>query len=71
MLVCIIFAIMAYFYTYTDPTEIEARYSQIEPEDEKKKNLEMARKDSFAHKEEKRDSSDSSSDEDESKQTKI
>ncbi|XP_041440215.1 solute carrier family 15 member 1 [Xenopus laevis] len=32
--VCVIFAVMAYFYTYVDPAEIEAQFD----EDEKKKN---------------------------------
>uniref|UniRef100_A0A3B3HXM5 Solute carrier family 15 member 1a n=1 Tax=Oryzias latipes TaxID=8090 RepID=A0A3B3HXM5_ORYLA len=38
--VCVIFSIMAYFYTYIDPTEIEAQFSQEkdeEDEDEKDK----------------------------------
>uniref|UniRef100_A0A3B4API0 Solute carrier family 15 member 1 n=1 Tax=Periophthalmus magnuspinnatus TaxID=409849 RepID=A0A3B4API0_9GOBI len=56
ILVCIIFAIMAYFYTYIDPVQIEAQFSQ--PEDEKKrKSLEMTKKDSI----EKRKHSDSNS----------
>uniref|UniRef100_A0A3B5Q7A1 Solute carrier family 15 member 1 n=1 Tax=Xiphophorus maculatus TaxID=8083 RepID=A0A3B5Q7A1_XIPMA len=45
VLVCIIFAIMAYFYTYIDPVQIEADFANLEPEDEKKKNLEMTKKD--------------------------
>lgn len=71
VLVCIIFAIMAYFYTYTDPTKIEAQFSQNGHEDKKRKSLEMARKASFEHRKEKKESSDSSSDEDEGKQTKM
>ncbi|XP_033833142.1 solute carrier family 15 member 1b isoform X2 [Periophthalmus magnuspinnatus] len=56
ILVCIIFAIMAYFYTYIDPVQIEAQFSQ--PEDEKKrKSLEMTKRDSI----EKRKHSDSNS----------
>lgn len=41
--VCIVFSVMAYFYTYTDPAEIEAKFSEQNPEDkeEKKKGLEM------------------------------
>uniref|UniRef100_A0AAQ6IL60 Solute carrier family 15 member 1 n=1 Tax=Anabas testudineus TaxID=64144 RepID=A0AAQ6IL60_ANATE len=71
VLVCIIFAIMAYFYTYTDPAKIEAEFSRNEPEDKKRKSLEMSRKDSLEQSKERRESSDSSSDEDECKQTKI
>ncbi|XP_076872023.1 solute carrier family 15 member 1b [Brachyhypopomus gauderio] len=38
--VCIIFSIMAYFYTYIDPAEIEAQCVMGKPKDEeKKKNL--------------------------------
>lgn len=33
--VCIIFAVMAYFYTYTDPNEVEAQLD----EEEKKKQI--------------------------------
>ncbi|XP_032907113.1 solute carrier family 15 member 1 [Catharus ustulatus] len=36
LLVCIIFAIMAYFYTYIDPNEIEAQFSKEEKEEHKK-----------------------------------
>uniref|UniRef100_A0A8C7X8P7 Solute carrier family 15 member 1a n=1 Tax=Oryzias sinensis TaxID=183150 RepID=A0A8C7X8P7_9TELE len=32
--VCVIFSIMAYFYTYIDPMEIEAQFSQEKDEDE-------------------------------------
>ncbi|KAI4885389.1 hypothetical protein NFI96_020342, partial [Prochilodus magdalenae] len=40
--VCIIFSIMAYFYKYIDPAEIEARFAEQSPDDkEKKKGLEM------------------------------
>ncbi|XP_036425775.1 solute carrier family 15 member 1b [Colossoma macropomum] len=41
--VCIIFSIMAYFYTYIDPAEIEAKFTEQNPEDkeEKKKGLEL------------------------------
>ncbi|XP_031438945.1 solute carrier family 15 member 1b [Clupea harengus] len=37
--VCIVFAIMAYYYKYEDPAEIEAQFAEKEPEDkdEKKK----------------------------------
>ncbi|KAL1021692.1 hypothetical protein UPYG_G00016710 [Umbra pygmaea] len=37
VLVCIIFGIMSYFYTYIDPAEIEAQFSQPEYEEEKKR----------------------------------
>ncbi|NWU36186.1 S15A1 protein, partial [Hylia prasina] len=36
LVVCIIFAIMAYFYTYIDPNEIEAQFSKEEKEEDKK-----------------------------------
>ncbi|XP_066542299.1 solute carrier family 15 member 1 [Hoplias malabaricus] len=45
--VCIIFSIMAYFYTYIDPAEIEAQFrheNNMESEDKKKKSLEMEEK---------------------------
>uniref|UniRef100_A0A3Q3STI1 Solute carrier family 15 member 1 n=1 Tax=Mastacembelus armatus TaxID=205130 RepID=A0A3Q3STI1_9TELE len=71
VLVCIIFAVMAYFYTYIDPTKVEAQFAQNKPEEKKRKSLEMACKDSFKHDKEDRRSSDSSSDEEEAKQTKI
>uniref|UniRef100_A0A673IS01 Solute carrier family 15 member 1b n=1 Tax=Sinocyclocheilus rhinocerous TaxID=307959 RepID=A0A673IS01_9TELE len=47
--VSIIFAVMAYFYTYIDPTEIEAKFRELEPEDKKKKELEMTTKDNLAY----------------------
>ncbi|XP_034533544.1 solute carrier family 15 member 1b isoform X2 [Notolabrus celidotus] len=54
VLVCFIFSFMAYFYTYIDPTKIEAQFSQMEPEDkERKKSLDSPkreRKDSDAGK---------------------
>ncbi|KAK2880259.1 solute carrier family 15 member 1b [Channa argus] len=71
VLVCIIFSIMAYFYVYTDPSKIEAQFNQNNPEEKRRKSLEMARKDSFEYNKEKRPSSDSSSDEEEQRQTKI
>uniref|UniRef100_A0A3Q0T678 Solute carrier family 15 member 1 n=1 Tax=Amphilophus citrinellus TaxID=61819 RepID=A0A3Q0T678_AMPCI len=72
VLVCIIFAIMGYFYTYIDPAKIEAQFAEMDPEKkEKMKNLEMPRKGSVeGHKEERR-SSDSSCDDEETRQTKI
>ncbi|KAM8871572.1 solute carrier family 15 member 1b [Synchiropus picturatus] len=42
ILVCFIFAIMSYFYTYIDPTKIEAQFADMEPED-KRKRFEMVR----------------------------
>lgn len=40
--VCIIFSIMAYFYTYIDPAEIEGQFSEYNPDDkEKKRQMEM------------------------------
>ncbi|CAM4622357.1 hypothetical protein PO909_006012 [Leuciscus waleckii] len=47
--VSVIFAIMAYFYTYMDPTEIEAQFMELEPEDKKKKELEMTAIDNAAY----------------------
>ncbi|XP_043098648.1 solute carrier family 15 member 1b [Puntigrus tetrazona] len=47
--VSIIFAVMAYFYTYIDPTEIEAKFMELEPEDKKKKELEMTTRDNLAY----------------------
>lgn len=55
--VCIIFSIMASFYTYIDPTEIEAQFRKKDhdddDEDDKKKELEksdlkMEKRDSFS-----------------------
>nr|XP_026652816.1 solute carrier family 15 member 1 [Zonotrichia albicollis] len=36
LVVCVIFAIMASFYTYIDPNEIEAQFSKEEKEEDKK-----------------------------------
>ncbi|XP_016093676.1 solute carrier family 15 member 1-like [Sinocyclocheilus grahami] len=47
--VSITFAVMAYFYTYIDPTEIEAKFMALEPEDKKKKDLEMTTKGNLAY----------------------
>uniref|UniRef100_A0A8C7L6S4 Solute carrier family 15 member 1 n=1 Tax=Oncorhynchus kisutch TaxID=8019 RepID=A0A8C7L6S4_ONCKI len=48
VVVCIVFAVMSYFYTYTDPAEIEAQFRQPEhePEEKKRDRVEMERKDS-------------------------
>ncbi|XP_047670193.1 solute carrier family 15 member 1b isoform X2 [Tachysurus fulvidraco] len=40
--VCVIFSIMAHYYTYIDPAEIEAQFAEYDPEEkEKKKAIEM------------------------------
>uniref|UniRef100_A0A671Z0W4 Solute carrier family 15 member 1 n=1 Tax=Sparus aurata TaxID=8175 RepID=A0A671Z0W4_SPAAU len=77
VLVCIIFAVMAYFYTYMDPAKIEAQFAERKPEElepdekDRKKSLEMTKKDAVEnHKEDRRSSRGSSSDEEEV-QTKI
>ncbi|KAM4711438.1 solute carrier family 15 member 1b [Anableps anableps] len=76
--VCILFAVMAYFYSYTDPAKVEALFANLEPEDKEEKDLEMTKKDMVEnHNEKKRRSSDSSSssssssDEDETSQTNF
>ncbi|KAI7807849.1 PepT1 [Triplophysa rosa] len=46
--VSIIFSIMAYFYTYIDPAEIEAKFIEHEPEDKEKKDIEMTKRDSVS-----------------------
>ncbi|XP_053273532.1 solute carrier family 15 member 1 [Pleuronectes platessa] len=69
IVVCVIFAIMAYFYTYTDPTVIEAQFAEFDPDEKKRKNsVEMASKNKVPPRD---SSSDSSSDEDESRQSKM
>ncbi|XP_068612660.1 solute carrier family 15 member 1b [Brachionichthys hirsutus] len=70
VLVCIIFAIMAYFYTYIDPTKIEAQFAD-ESEKERKRSLEMSKKVSVEHHYENQRGSSSSSVEDDNKQTKL
>ncbi|KAG7235398.1 hypothetical protein INR49_002709, partial [Caranx melampygus] len=70
VVVCIIFAIMAYFYTYIDPAKIEAQFAQMEPEEKKRKSLEMTRKNSDESSNERRRSSDSSCDEGKGRQSK-
>ncbi|XP_036396014.1 solute carrier family 15 member 1-like [Megalops cyprinoides] len=50
--VCIIFAVMAYFYTYVDPSEIEAQFNKDGTEEEKKQekdSIPMKKKDSIEH----------------------
>ncbi|KAM6893507.1 solute carrier family 15 member 1b [Xenentodon cancila] len=71
VLVCIIFAIIAYFYTYIDPAKIEAQLTYMDVDEKKKRNLEMVKKDSVEQCEKERRSSDSSSEEEKAKQTKI
>ncbi|KAM7380497.1 hypothetical protein PAMP_003788 [Pampus punctatissimus] len=65
--VCIIFSIMAYFYTYIDPSEIEAQFKKNDHDDDEddktqlqKTEVEMVKKDSKSHDED-----------DAAKQTKI
>ncbi len=72
VLVCIIFAIMAYFYTYTDPAKIEAQFREMDPDERKRRQIvEMARKDSIKSGNNERRGSNSSSSDDEGRQTKI
>ncbi|KAL0190633.1 hypothetical protein M9458_013331, partial [Cirrhinus mrigala] len=47
VLFAIIFAFMAYFYTYMNPVEIEAQFT--ESEDKKMKEHEMMTKDNLAY----------------------
>ncbi|XP_068446581.1 solute carrier family 15 member 1b [Clinocottus analis] len=72
LLVCFIFAFMAHFYTYIDPAKIEAEFAHKDPEkkEEKRKSVEMTRKESGERRKDSR-SSDSSSDEEETKQTPM
>ncbi|KAF7711081.1 solute carrier family 15 member 1b isoform X2 [Silurus meridionalis] len=39
--VCIIFSGMAHYYTYIDPAEIEEQFSEYDPDDKNRKQLEM------------------------------
>ncbi|KAF3857339.1 hypothetical protein F7725_009198 [Dissostichus mawsoni] len=72
VLVCFKFSIMAYFYTYIDPAKIEAEFAHKEPEEKKRKSVEMSRKDSVEQRSEGRKSSHSRSEKDEETlQTKI
>ena len=74
MAVCVVFGIMAYFYTYVDPAEIEAQFAEMEPEEKKKKDsVELQKRDSVEkhHEERKASSSSSSSEEEEGKQSKM
>lgn len=68
MVVCIIFAIMAYFYTYIDPVKIESHFAQSEDEEEKKRrSLEMVVRGSGFRKR----SASSTSDESTTKESKM
>lgn len=67
--VCIIFSIMAYFYTYIDPTEIEAQFKKnvnADDGDDKLKMQKMSKRDSASS-----DSSDDDDNDDKRKQTKM
>ncbi|KAM4602132.1 solute carrier family 15 member 1b [Polymixia lowei] len=68
--VCVLFAIMANLYTYTDPTEIEAQFAQPESESKEKKDAET-KSAAVEHQNEKRRGSDSSSEQEETKQTMM
>lgn len=52
-MVCVIFSIMAHFYTYIDPAEIEAQFKKVSDDDEDDKSrlrrteIEMVKKDSI------------------------
>ncbi|XP_029568342.1 solute carrier family 15 member 1-like [Salmo trutta] len=60
--VCVIFSIMAYFYTYMDPAEIEAQFRDKGGKEESdKEELQMQKKDLVDHHNE----------DDEAKQTKM
>ncbi|KAK3575686.1 hypothetical protein QTP86_034776 [Hemibagrus guttatus] len=39
--VCVIFSIMAHYYTYIDPVEIEAQFSEYDPDDKEKNEMKM------------------------------
>lgn len=68
VVVCVIFAIMAHFYTYIDPVMIESQFAQREPEEDKKKrSLEMVGRDNEFRKR----SDSSSSDELTTKESKM
>jgi len=52
VVVCIIFSIMAYFYTYNDPASIEEEFNKKDEDDEdkpKREEIEMVKKDSTEH----------------------
>ncbi|XP_061664621.1 solute carrier family 15 member 1b [Syngnathoides biaculeatus] len=66
--VCISFAVMAYFYTYIDPTKIEAQFIELEPKDKQKT---MDGKDSVERYNEEKSADSSSDDEGEFTQTRM
>lgn len=41
VLVCIIFSIMAHYYTYINPAEIEAQFAEYDPDDKEKMEMKM------------------------------
>ncbi|KAE8299286.1 Solute carrier family 15 member 1 [Larimichthys crocea] len=65
MAVCVIFSIMAYFYTYIDPSEIEAQFRKKLDDDDDHKKQQDSDKDSD------KDSSSSDDEADPDKQTKM
>lgn len=72
VLVCIIFAIMGYFYTYIDPVKIESQFADSDSEEDKKrKSLEMDRRDSAGSRKYFRERSGSKSNEMNNKETKM
>lgn len=42
-MVCAIFSVMAYFYTYIDPAEIEAQFKKTDDDDEEDYKFQMAK----------------------------
>uniref|UniRef100_A0A3Q3VTC4 Uncharacterized protein n=1 Tax=Mola mola TaxID=94237 RepID=A0A3Q3VTC4_MOLML len=69
VVVSIVFAVMAYFYTYIDPTKIEAQFAELEPEEKNKQvNLKVSKKELVEQRNEVRRRSDSSVAEDNSHQ---
>ncbi|XP_075951237.1 solute carrier family 15 member 1b [Anarhichas minor] len=71
LVVCVIFAVMAHFYTYIDPAKIEAQFAHKDPDEKEKRrrSVEMTRKDSVEYSKDRR-SSDSSANQEE-RQTRI
>ena len=62
---------MAHFYTYIDPTKIEAQFAEISPDEKKRKNsVEMASADKVKPQDED-GSSDSSAEEEVIQQSKM
>lgn len=43
LVVCVIFSVMAYFYTYIDPAEIEAQFRKTTDDDEEDYKFHMAK----------------------------